>query len=317
MAMSGEQLDSWVDAEIRRVDPYRQGLGGAALDAALAGAGQRILASAGQGRGPRRRRLLRAPRRLALVGVVVLGASGVAAASGVFVNANTHTYNHGWQHIAGGPGENITGAGTNFVQVVRKESAGAGIVFPSTYANWRTHEIRFTRSILCGAGHAHGGHQCAQESTGMLNVNLAQDAFCTWVLAWRQAKLSHDPTEARQAANVIAGVLRWKAATDIRYIPGEFRSSFAWMRPYMRAVATNDLRRVDGMLASQGVSQTNAGGSWFWFFDPGFSVKFDKLLLAARSHVPAGKRSIVMAREKVLVDAEGAMYTRYIETRRS
>jgi hypothetical protein len=316
MAVSDGEKNSWIDAEIRRADPFPPGSGGAALDAVLAEAGGRIIQSAGAGLGPRRRRLLRAPRRLALVGVLVLGASGVAAASGVFVNANTHTYNHGWQHIAGGPGENITGAGTNFVQVVRTESVGAGIVFPSTYAAWRTHEIRFTRRILCGAKDTDGRHQCAQESTGMLNVNLAQDAFCTWVLEWRQARLRGDAAEARQAAKVIAGVLRWKAATDIRYIPGEFRSSFAWMRSYMRAVAANDLTRVDRMLASQGVSQTNAGGTWFWFFDPGFSAEFDKRLAAARSHVPAGKRSIVISREKVLVNAEGSMFTRYLETHR-
>lgn len=319
MAMSGWERNGWVDAELRRADPFPEGLGGGVLDSALDDAGRRILGSASEEqRQPRGRRLLRTPRHLALVGVLVLGASGAAAAaSGVFVNANTHTYNHGWQHIAGGPGENLTGAGTNFLQVVRTESAGAGIVFPATYAAWRTHEIRSTRINLCRVGHAHGGHRCGQESTGMLNVNLAQDAFCTWVLQWRAARLDGDTADARQAARVIASVLSWKAATDIKYIPGEFHEDFAWMRPYMRAVAANDVTKVDRMIASQGVSASNAGGGWFWFFDPGFSAAFSKRMIAARASTPPGGRPTMSPRQKALLDAEGSSYLRYLDRHRS
>ena len=295
MAGSRSDQDTWVDAELRRLDPVHPELTGGALRAALELAGHQILQHASNQRA-HRRRVLRAPRRLALIGLVVLCASGAAAAAtGLFVNANTHTYNHGWQHIAGGPGENITGAGTNFVQVVRAESAGAGIVFPSTYASWRTHEIKQTRRFLCLQGHrfSKDSPRCAQESTGMLNVNLAQDAFVTWVLDWRHAKLTGDAAQARQAARVISDVLRWKAVTDIEYIHGMFTQSFAWMRPYMQAVAANDLGKVNKMIGSQGVSNRNQGGSYFVSNDPGFYPWFlQRLKGASRSRQQALEREM-------------------------
>jgi hypothetical protein len=301
MAASRWEKNAWVDAQVRRVDPVRSDMGGGALSTWLEDAGEEILRFASQER-PRRRRQFWAPKRLAVVAVLVLGASGAAAAaSGVFVNANTHTYNHGWQHVAGGPGENLTGAGTNFDRVMQKESAGAGIVFPATYASWRIREIKFNRQELCRSVPGGG---CAEESTGMLNVNLAQDAFCTWVLDWRHAKLSGDAAEARQAASVIAGVLRWKAATDIKYIHGEFSEDFAWMRPYMRAVAADDVSKVDKMIGSQGTSERDEGGSWFWFFDPGFVPAFSKRLERANR---AGR-----AQEAALSKAEGSIYLRYL-----
>ncbi len=303
MVGSRSEQDAWVDGEVRRADPVRMGLDSSAVSSLLESTGHQILEFASREPRPRKR-LLRTPKRLALIAVVVLGASGAAAAaSGVFVNANTHTYNHGWQHIAGGPGENITGAGTNFAQVVRTESAGSGVVFPATYASWRTYEIKRTRESLCDAGRAfNGGHSCAQESTGMLNVNLAQDAFCTWILQWRQAKLSGKPAEARQAARVIAGVLRWKAVTDVNYIHGMFSESFAWMRPYMRAVAANDVSQINKMIGTYGTSESDAGGSYFWFNDPGFALAFAK-----RMH------GVSRSREDALAHAEGSFYLRYLD----
>jgi hypothetical protein len=302
--MAGSRLEAneWVDAEVRLIDPRGSGLASDALDAALQDVGNEILRSAPMQ--PARRWALRTPRRLVSVAVLVLGISGAAAwASGMFVNANTHTYNHGWQHVAGGPGENITGAGTNFARVVRAESMGSGIVFPADYANWRTYEIAFIRKQLCAVGHANGGHTCAQESTGMLNVTLAQDAFCTWVLQWRRAELSGNRAAARQAARIIAKVPTWKAATDIKYIQGEFSQDFAWTQPYIDAVAANNVRKVNRMLANQGTGTDNSGGGWFWFFDPGFQRVLER-------HFP---RPITKRRAAALNRAQGPLYLRYLD----
>src|ERR1700728_3189771 len=94
MTVKRREQNAWVDAEVRRADRFPEALGGGALDSALGEAGRLILRSVSEEQWQsRRRRLLRAPRRLAVVGVLVLSASGAAAAaSGVFVNANTHTY---------------------------------------------------------------------------------------------------------------------------------------------------------------------------------------------------------------------------------
>jgi hypothetical protein len=94
MPMNRCEQNGWVDAVVRSSDPFPEGLGGGALDSAVEHAGHRILRSVSEEPWQsRRRRLFRAPRRLALVGLVVLGASGAAAAaSGLFVNANTHSY---------------------------------------------------------------------------------------------------------------------------------------------------------------------------------------------------------------------------------
>jgi hypothetical protein len=290
------QQDAWVDTEVRRTDPVGARLDGVALGSAIEEAGHRIVGFTSQER-PNRRRVLRTPRRLFLIGLLLLGASGAAAAaSGVFVNANTHTYNHGWQRYAGGPGENLTGAGTNFVQVVRKESAGAGIVFPAAYVAWRSYEVKFVRRSLCRAQHG-----CAQESTGMLNANLAQSAFCSWVLEWRQAELAGNTATAREAAAVISEVLRWKALTDLKYIKIVYSQSFGWMRPFMRAVAAENVSKVNSLIASN-------DGAYFWLWDPrGFQRGFSKLV----NRTPKGPRQIALGRD------EGALYLRFIDRRGS
>jgi hypothetical protein len=257
----------------------------------------RLLSACSAEHRPQGWRMLRTPKRLMLIGATALCVSaGAAAATGVFVNANTHTYNHGWQHVAGGPGENITGAGTNFVKVVRTESAGAGIVFPATYSAWRTSWIERNRTELCRAGSSRDGRdRCAQESTGMLNVNLAQDAFCTWVLQWRHAKLTRNTSEAHQAARVIAQALSWKAVTDVEYIQGMYSQSFAWMRPFMQAVAAGSVQRVNNLIAQQ--------DGWFSFYDPKFEPMFAKRL----RRTPPGPR------QAALVNSEGSIYLHYLQ----
>jgi hypothetical protein len=148
--------DADIDALIQRVNP----LDGARLNdevvaSVLDEAGVLILRDAA-GHRPRRRLWgIRAAGRLPLLGVMVLIVfGGVAAAAGIFVNAHTRTYNHGWQLRAGGPGENLNLAGTNLVQVVLHESAG--ISYPASYATWRIYAIKRSGPTRCPSGSAPG-----------------------------------------------------------------------------------------------------------------------------------------------------------------
>lgn len=238
--------DADIDALIQRVNP----LDGARLNdevvaSVLDEAGVLILRDAA-GHRPRRRLWgIRAAGRLPLLGVMVLIVfGGVAAAAGIFVNAHTRTYNHGWQLRAGGPGENLNLAGTNLVQVVLHESAG--ISYPASYATWRIYAIKRSGPTRCPSGSAPGCKVLM--STGMINAGIARSAFAAWVLDWRHAELTGNVTGARQAAAVIAKAPRWRATTDLGAdYDAEY---FGWMKSFVRAVAAGSVSEVDRLIAS-------------------------------------------------------------------
>lgn len=273
MAVRGSERDAWLDAQVRQTDPVSRDADPGEIAAAVREAGVLIFARARREL-PRRRRLRWSPRRLVLIGAVVFGASGAAAAaSGIFVNANTHTYakrsdlRHG-----SGPGEFLNPAGTNYVQVVKQDSAGAGITFPSGRFDLRSHAIKeFRLPTTCHVGSRRvplgSSPACPMtvESTGSIDVNIAQSAFCAWVLQWRYAEMTHDATAAREAAAVIARAPRWKAISEVKASEG-----FSWLPPFARAVAAGNLDQVNALIARQ-------SGSWFWLDDPdGFAVAFAK-----------------------------------------
>jgi hypothetical protein len=302
MVVRGSEQDAWLDAQVRRTDPVRRDADARDIAVAVREAGALILAQAERDL-PRRRRVLWSPRRMMLIGALVFGASGAAAAaSGVFVNANTHTYaqrsdlRHG-----SGPGEFLNPAGTNYIQVVKQDSAGAGITFPSGRFDWRSYAIqRFRPPTTCRVGSRRipvgSSPACPRsvESTGSIDVNIAQSAFCAWVLQWRYAEMTHNAAGARQAAAVIAQAPRWKAISDDRGISG-YEASFRWLPPFVRAVAAGDVNQVNELIGRQ-------GGAWFWLDDPdGFAVAFAK-------HVEALPR----ARARTVGREEGAYYLRYL-----
>jgi hypothetical protein len=298
MAERRWEQDAWVDAEVQRADPIRGSLDGAAFGSSLDETGNEILRFVVREH-PRRARVLRVPRRLVLIGVLVLGASGAAAAaSGVFVNANTHTYAHRGDFRHGqGPGEFLNLAGTNLVQVVKKDSAGAGITFPAGRFDWRSSVIKriglIARSAKCPSGSPRGCK--VEESTGSIDVNIAQAAFGAWVLLWRRAEMTHDPVLTREAAAVIAKAPTWKAIADDR-VSTLYEEDFSWIRPFVHAVATGDLSRVNQLIAKQ-------TGAPIWLNDPdGFAVWFAKYA-SLRNDLPYERR---MARQ------EGTYYLRYL-----
>jgi hypothetical protein len=286
------EQNGWVDAEVRRADRFPEGLGGGALDAALEEGGRRILRSVSEEQWQsRRRRLLRSPRRLALVGVLILGASGAAAAaSGVFVNANTHTYaKRSDLHHGQGPGEFLNPAGTNYTQVVKKDSVRAGISFPTGRFDWRNLVLKETRlPTTCrtksGVEERGSSPECPrlQMSTGTLNAEIAQYAFIAWILEWRHAKLAHDAVAARQAAAVIAKVPRWRAIVEFKR-SAMYEEGFFWIQPFVNAVATGSVAKVDQLIGSTVDVYDGPGngpepvGVNFTADDPdGFQVWFDR-----------------------------------------
>jgi hypothetical protein len=254
MAASRSEQNAWVDEQVRRADPVRASADERAIGASLEEAGHLILQYASsEDEHPRGRRVLRAPRRLALIGVLVLGASGAAAAaSGVFVNANTHTYaGHEYFHHGGAPGEFLNLAGRNLTQVVKKDSASAGITFPVGRFDWRNYALKEFASPRespdCPAGSPHGCKSV--ESSGSIDVNIAQAAIEAWILEWRRAEMTHNAAAAREAAAVIAKAPKWKAVTDDR-ASTLYEEDFWWLPPFVRAVAAGNVDQVNQLIAS-------------------------------------------------------------------
>jgi hypothetical protein len=290
MVRSRWARDAEIDAAVQRTDPLvGSRLNDDALASSLEEAGLLILQHAGPARPLRRRRALPTPRRLVVIAVMVLSVSGVAAAAtGVFVNAHTHTFNHGRQILEGGPGENLNVAGTNFDQVVLHESAG--ISFPADYAAWRSFAVKHAAPPPICPADDHRPSCTILMSTGMINAGIAQSAFCAWVLDWRHAELAGNTDAVRQAAAVIAKAPRWKATTDLgSAYDAEY---FGWMKSFVGPVKASDVSAVDRLIAS------NSGG-YFWFDDPTFVTWLRRPWYRQHSHINVGR-----------------VYLRYLETGR-
>lgn len=318
MAGVRSDQDAWVDAEVQRADPVRGELDRTAVRPALDDAGSEILRFVMR-EPQRRRRALRAPKRLALIVALALGVSGAAAAaSGVFVNANTHTYvkrsdlRHGQ-----GPGEFLNPAGTNYNQVVKRDSMRARISFPSGRFDWRNLVLTTTRlptTCRTKSGPVQRGPKpsCPKvvQSTGTLNAEIAQYAIEAWILEWRHSKLTHDAVAARQAAAVIANVPRWKAIVDFKR-SAMYEETFFWLQPFVNAVATGSVQKVDQLIGSTVGVYDGAGNSPepvginFPVDDPdGFAAWFDKYS-QRWNHLPF-KQRVAHGRQ------EDAYYLRYL-----
>lgn len=314
MTGSGGKQDAWVDAELRRVDPVLSEPAGGALGAALELAGYQLLRYAANQPVPRRR-VLRTPRRLALIGALVLGASGAAAAATeLFVNANTHKYaTHEYFHHGGAPGEFLNLAGTNLTQVVKQDSARDGITFPTGRFDWRDYALKEYASPRKLPGCPTGAAQCKLvESSGSIDVNIAQVAFVAWLLQWRQAEKTHDTAAAREAAAVIAKAPNWKAIANDRRVDPLYEEGFYWLPPFVRAVAAGDLKKVDELIASPVGHFAGKGsgpapyGLYVWGAGPdGFNAWWDNID-KRWSHLPF-KARITHAR------AEGVFFLRYLD----
>lgn len=259
-----------VDVLVRAHDPVgAASLQSERLDGALDALGASIVSRPGpapQSRGSRWR-WSPAPRGVfALAATTLTLAGGALAATRLFVNADTGRYpTTAWERRAGGPGEELKLAGTNFRQVALQ--ASAGISYPPEYGAWRTWLITVADSTpyqSCPAGSA---HSCTVEvSTGVLRGGFAQSAFCAWVYDWRAARTGGRSAEATRAVRVVDGALSWPAVRALDphpnakppYTGPDRRGSktiFGWMLPYRAAVRQGDLSMIDQLIAA------NYGGS--------------------------------------------------------
>jgi hypothetical protein len=175
----------------------------------------------------------------------------------VFVNAHTGVYpTKAWERNAGGPGEDLNLAGTNFRQVAL--AAASDIPFPPGYGAWRTWLV----TLAAGSGACRKGSPASCKmviSTGALRGSFAQSAFCAWVYDWRDATQAGDAATAQRAAQAIRQAPSWKAVVALDPHPHAAppytgrhgpMSDFGWLLPFRRAVSAGDLSAVDGMLAA-------------------------------------------------------------------
>jgi hypothetical protein len=268
MTISTPRDAAGVDALVAAADPLAAtDLRTTTIEAALDDLGLAILQHAPSSSSRRRRPRA---RPVALIAVLVLGL-GVAAAgaAALFVNAHTGRYpRRAWEVQAGGPGEALNVAGTNFRQVAAQVTAD--IPFPAGYGDWRGWVVSTVSPSAQTCPGASTRSCVTTVSVGALRGWVAMGSFCAWTVDWRQALRAGDVARARRDAGVIGGVLDWRAvrAEDPRPAAG---SLFGWILPYLPAVGAGQLSRVDALLTS------GADGNRCWSADPGFARRIDSL----------------------------------------
>jgi hypothetical protein len=268
--------DDRLDRMLRACDPLQgrvpasPGIG-AAFDSMTA-----VIVS-GPRQAPRRWRFASRPRR-ALAGVVafaVLSAGVAVAATQLFVPTHTHQYVPKGMAVGGGPGELLNLDGTAFRQIALQISSD--IPYPAGYGSWRNSVISAEYQTQCHPGPTGRCFSTPRVPAGQLHGAFAAAAFCAWVLDWRHDMMAGRQAAAAGEAQVISGALRWKAVTawdphPSMSVPGDggttHPSVFGWMIPFIRAVRTGDLARVDNAI----VSDANYGGQFALWVNTGLGL---------------------------------------------
>jgi hypothetical protein len=257
---------------VRATDPLAgASLDGEGLDRALDAIGAAIVARPVQPVPRRRRRWFATPRGILAIGAALLVTGGAVAGARLFINAHTGIYpTQAWEIKAGGPGETLNLAGTNFSQVARR--VASDIPYPAGDAAWRNWVITLAASYqACPKGSRHGCMMTV--STGALRGGFAQSAFCAWVYDWRQAKLNGDAQSAARAARVIDEARSWKAVVAEDPHPSAAppytnprrhgqMTIFGWFLPFRGAVLKGDVSMVNQLLAA------NYGGAGCGYVRP-------------------------------------------------
>jgi hypothetical protein len=230
-------------------------------------------------RTPRRLRFARRPRG-ALAGFVafaVLSVGVAVAATHLFVPTHTREYPPKGMITGGGPGELLNFDGTDFHQIALQLSSD--IPYPAGYGSWRNSVISFEYG-QCRSGPT---GRCLWRRTipaGALHGVFAASAFGAWVLEWRHDVMTRRQAAAAHAARVISGALRWKAVTDwdphpSMSVPGDMGtthpSTFGWALPFIQAVRTGDLARVEKAI----VSDANYGGQFALWVNTGLGLNLN------------------------------------------
>jgi hypothetical protein len=211
-----------------------------------------------------RRRVLARPRGLLAVGATLLLLAGGATAATKLLTAETGTYAHGWEIKAGGPGENLRLAGSDFCRVALRLSSQ--VPYPPGFADWRPWVLvaeegvpRVTASGSCGSRNQ---SRHAQVTSGALRGFFAMSAFCAWVYDWRDAMRAGDGTVAERAAAEVNAAPGWNAvrAEDQHLTAGPLHATryglqgehslFGWFLPFKEAVSRGDVTTVGRLIAS-------------------------------------------------------------------
>lgn len=217
--------------------------------------------------------------RAALAGIAafVLLSAGVAlAATRLFVSTYTHQYPPTGMVRGGGPGELLNTHGTDFRHVALQLSSD--IPYPARYESWRASVISTEYQLQQSACPPSAPRGCTPKMpAGALHGTFAASAFSAWVLDWRHDMITGQQSAAARDARIIKGALRWKAITDwdphasmsVRGDMGTTHPSpFGWMIPFVKAVGTDDVTRVDQAI----VSDASHGGQFAFWVNTGLSV---------------------------------------------
>jgi hypothetical protein len=275
--------DDRLDRMLRACDPIRGRVPacpgtGAAFDSMTA-----VIVSEPR-QAPRRWRFARWPRG-ALAGVVafaVLSAGVAVAATQLFIPTHTHQYVPKGMAVGGGPGELLNLDGTNFRQIALR--IASDIPYPAGYGSWRNSVISFEYVAQCPRRPTGQCLWTPSISAGALHGVFAASAFCAWVLDWRHDMMAGRQAAAAGEAQVISGALRWKAVTawdphPSMSVPGDggttHPSVFGWMIPFIQAVSTGDLARVDQAI----VSDANYGGQFALWVNTGLGLSLRRGLV--------------------------------------
>jgi hypothetical protein len=275
-----------LDRRLRASDPIP---GGAPGDAGIAAAFDWMTALiVSEPRRTARLRRFATRHRAALAGIaaVLLGSGVAVAATNLFIPTHTHQYPPPGMVTGGGPGELLDLDGTNFRQVALQISSD--IPYPPGYEPWRQSVISSeyeTQQHACTSGSPRG---CMPKvPSGQLHGAFAASAFSAWVLAWRHDMMTGHQAAAASDARVISGALGWKAVTDwdphpSMTVPGDggttHPSEFGWMIPFIQAVGSGDLARVDKAI----VNDARNGGQFAWWVNTGMGLNL-RLNLVGRS----------------------------------
>jgi hypothetical protein len=212
----------------------------------------------------RRRRGPAGRRGLLAVAATLLVLAGGAAAATRLLTAETGTYAHGWQITAGGPGENLREAGSDFCRVALRLSAG--IPYPPGDAAWRpwvlVTELGVPRVASSGSCGSPNQGSRAQVTSGAVRGFFAMSAFCAWVYDWRDATLAGDRIVAQRAAAEIDAAPGWSAvrAEDQHLTAGPLRTTryglqgdhslFGWFLPFQHAITHGHFATVQRLIAA-------------------------------------------------------------------
>ena len=258
---SGDQLNAFLKAG----DPVEpSALSGDGVESALDEIGAAIVEHPRRA-GSRRsfRFSITKPRAALVVGFAAIGIGG-AVAAGSQLSAHTGGFQPTpreitkarktnpekakylqWEFAKAGPGEVLDPAGGDFRAAALQLSSD--IPYPVGYESWH----RSVAEVEVDAAPNSG----AMVVSGQLRFWFAMNAYCAWVLDWRQAEIAGERDIAAKATTAISEAPNWPALTAMDIDPdpplppkSNYDWVLGWMLPYRDAVLAGNRASVDHLL---------------------------------------------------------------------